>query len=303
MTALAKFLEIAFPGQLAFLKEGWVQGVPIRHVFMIAAVQALAERTQPRRPLNVLEIGTWMGSSCLTWAGALQRFNGGEGSIVGIDPLRPYFSPDHMISHLSHTDAAVIDAQAGLAREMAGLLENDFVYDVLMHNVKCIAPPTTFTLIRKPSKEALPELEGRSFDLIYIDGSHFYDDVRFDIDWACRLVAPGGIICGDDLDLQLHEVDAEFARAHGSVDFPTDPKTKLQYHPGVALAVGERFGPVINYEGFWAVWKTAGDTYETLRLENPSIIVPAHFPASARAYVLNEFKKWKSKTAAQGGRR
>lgn len=295
MTALAKFLEIAFPGKLAFLKEGWIQGVPIRHVFMIAAVQALAERSPSRRPLSILEIGTWMGSSCLTWADALQRYNGGEGSIIGIDPLRPYFSPDHMISHLTHTDTAVIDSQAGLAREMAGLLENDFVYDVLMHNVKTIAPPTTFSLIRKPSKGALPELEGRQFDLIYIDGAHFYEEVRFDVDWACRLVAPGGIVCGDDLELQLHEVDEEFARAHGGVDFPTDPKTKLQYHPGVALAVGERFGPVRNYEGFWAVWKKADGAFETVTLEDSPIIVPMHFPASARASVLSELKKWKAK--------
>jgi len=35
-------------------------------------------------------------------------------------------------------------------------------------------------------------------DWIYIDGNHFYDWVRRDIENALKAVRPGGIVCGDD---------------------------------------------------------------------------------------------------------
>src|SRR5579859_1310696 len=123
MTPLAKFLEIVYPGQPAFLKESWIQGRPIRHPVMMAALRQVAQRTQPPRPLRILEVGTWMGSSCLTWAEALVRFNRSEGSLVGIDPLRPYFTADEMILHLAHGDPAVVDGQTRLLKEMSELLE------------------------------------------------------------------------------------------------------------------------------------------------------------------------------------
>jgi len=290
VTPLAKFLEIVYPGQPAFLKEDWVQGFPIRHTFMIAAVMRLAERTQPPRPLRILEVGTWMGSSCLTWAEALVRYNRSEGSLVGIDPLRPYFTADEMMSHLTHDDPAVVDGQKRLLKEMGELLEYDIVHDLLMHNMKCLPPTISFTLMRKPSREALAELAGRSFDLVYIDGSHFYEDVVHDVDWACKLAAVGGIVCGDDLELQLHEVDRDFAVAHKAVDFPTDPKTGRQFHPGVTLAVAERLGQVANYFGFWAMWKTGESSFAPVQLGSEPVVVPFHFPPRIRDHVLSRFK-------------
>ncbi len=290
MTPLAKFLEIVYPGQPAFLKEDWVQGVPMRHSFMIAAVYQLAQRTQPPRPIRILEVGTWMGSSCLTWAEALVRFNRGEGSLTGIDPLRPYFTAEEMIAHLANPDAAVLDSQKRLAKEMSELLEYDIVYDLLMHNMKCLPPTIGFTLLRKPSREALPELAGQSFDLVYIDGSHFYEDARHDVDWACKLAAVGGVVCGDDLELQMHEVDRGFAEAHKAIDFPTDPKTGRQYHPGVTLAVGERLGTVANYFGFWTMWKTGENSFAPMQLGSEPVVVPFHFPPRIRDDVLSKFK-------------
>ncbi len=42
--------------------------------------------------------------------------------------------------------------------------------------------------------ELIPEL----LDFIYIDGSHQYDHVIFDIQEAEKVVKPGGVICGHD---------------------------------------------------------------------------------------------------------
>lgn len=50
------------------------------------------------------------------------------------------------------------------------------------------------------SSIALPQLldQGRSFDLIYVDGSHLFEDVFVDLYFAVRLLAPSGIVLFDD---------------------------------------------------------------------------------------------------------
>jgi predicted O-methyltransferase YrrM len=52
----------------------------------------------------------------------------------------------------------------------------------------------------KLSSVALAELvdEGRTFDLIYVDGSHRFDDVFVDAYFGLRLLSPNGVIFFDD---------------------------------------------------------------------------------------------------------
>jgi predicted O-methyltransferase YrrM len=53
-------------------------------------------------------------------------------------------------------------------------------------------------LIRKSSKEAALELKSERFDLVYVDGSHDYDDVRFDCSLALEVLKYGGFLIVDD---------------------------------------------------------------------------------------------------------
>ncbi len=49
----------------------------------------------------------------------------------------------------------------------------------------------------------------------------------------------------------------------------------LGFHPGVTRAVGEAFGPVACYEGFWLVWKAA-EGFEGVDLSGAEFFVPPH---------------------------
>jgi predicted O-methyltransferase YrrM len=293
MATLADFLNVVFPRRTAFLKDEWIQGQPVRHVFMLATCWALARSVQPQRPLKILEVGVWMGASCLTWAEGLDHFNNGHGgTVTGIDPLTPYFDAAEFSRHLSSEGGDLVTkSQQDLLVEMDGLLRGDFVYDLLMHNMRTIPAGIAFEMIREPSGDALPTLADRRFDLVYIDGSHSYGPVKKDLEWAARLVEPGGIVCGDDLELQLDEVDPDFARAHAEIDFPTDPKTGSQFHPGVTLAVAERFGRVANFHGFWGVRKVAEDAFEPLSLANAPLAIPNHLPESVKAMALEMLRR------------
>ena len=50
------------------------------------------------------------------------------------------------------------------------------------------------------SRVELPRLleEGAQFDLIYVDGSHLFEDVFVDAFYSCRLLAEGGVVAFDD---------------------------------------------------------------------------------------------------------
>src|SRR5207249_9617995 len=54
---------------------------------------------------------------------------------------------------------------------------------------------------RATSRGVLSKLPDKHYGLIYVDGSHKYDDVSFDLSAASRLLRDGGILCGDDLEL------------------------------------------------------------------------------------------------------
>jgi hypothetical protein len=71
-------------------------------------------------------------------------------------------------------------------------------------------------------------------------------------------VIAGGYICGDDLELQMGEVDRNLASAHRDKDLVRDASTGTDFHPGVTLAVGEFFGEVSAYAGFWVMQKAGG---------------------------------------------
>lgn len=52
--------------------------------------------------------------------------------------------------------------------------------------------------IRGKSRDVLPRLSHLKFKFIFIDGSHLYEDVAFDIKWAKQLITEDGVIAGDD---------------------------------------------------------------------------------------------------------
>ena len=64
----------------------------------------------------------------------------------------------------------------------------------------------------EPSQLVLPRfvLEGRLFDLAFVDGDHRFDGVFVDLYYAGRLVRPGGVVILDDYQLPAIERAASF---------------------------------------------------------------------------------------------
>ncbi|MBV5337266.1 MAG: class I SAM-dependent methyltransferase, partial [Deltaproteobacteria bacterium] len=74
------------------------------------------------------------------------------------------------------------------------------------------------------SDDVLPLLSDSTFDIVYIDGAHDFKSVKSDLRNASRLVVEGGVLCGDDLEAQLSQVNPRYAEENAHLDFVCDPE-------------------------------------------------------------------------------
>jgi Methyltransferase domain len=228
-------------------------------------------RENSARPVNFLEVGSWAGGSAVIWGTGVQRYASCGGKVLCVDSWRAYFQ---------ETEIKAPRAYADMENAMAS---GEIVF-LFNHNIKSSGLDPIILSARGRSADVLPLLAPGSFDLVYVDGDHAYSSVKQDVENAKRLVSDGGILCGDDLELELAAVDEANARANRERDFICDPRTGQWFHPGVTLAVSESIGGVASWDGFWAVQKN-GDSWRAFGLDadDSSIELPAQLKAPERA--------------------
>jgi predicted O-methyltransferase YrrM len=76
----------------------------------------------------------------------------------------------------------------------------------------------------EPSCTALPALlaEGRTFDFVFVDGSHRFDDILLDFTFADLLLRPGGYVVFDDLWMRTAQLVLAYIRTNRP-DYRRDP--------------------------------------------------------------------------------
>ena len=121
-------------------------------------------------PVRILEVGSWKGRSTLF---LLTYFT--QGQLIAVD-----------------TWAGMDEYQYSATRDLRDLESR---FDA---NVAPFAP--RLTKRKGSSLHVLPQLldEQQKFDVIYVDGSHFADDVLADGIAAWRLLKQGGVLIFDD---------------------------------------------------------------------------------------------------------
>ena len=206
-----------------------------------AAMNVLAKQVLNKQ-FTALEIGTWFGAgSTQIWGKYLK-----PGSRLFLcDPWTKYASeldvrkaPTYSLMDKLHH----IAINSALKKVYA--LEERSGGEVIM--------------MRGKSAQVMDHLKPGSFDFIYIDGSHYYKDVRRDIELAMVLIKDGGCICGDDLEIDPTPELETIAREHLEQDFilaRMSDGREVSFHPGVALAVAQQIGAVTREHGFWWVWR------------------------------------------------
>jgi predicted O-methyltransferase YrrM len=239
-----------------------ILSAPVRHIFMIASIWYLTIKNKNKN-ISILEIGTWFGASALSWAQGLEEYADSKGSLTCVDAWKPFFDLEE------HKGNEYV-------LEMEELLKSDFAYKVFLHNIGTVPESITTQHFRGQSENILKYLKDESQSVVFIDADHTYDFVKKDITASLRLVENNGIICGDDLNMQIKDIDYNFAIENKNKDFIRDPKTNKNYHPGVTVAISEIFGEVSSWGGFWAMQKI-NNNWNKISLKDMPIIYPKHF--------------------------
>jgi len=258
-------LSMLLRGRPSFSAWGEPLGGGVRNFFMTMAINILAR--QHRRPLQILEVGSWLGASVATWSEALTRFHPPGGQITCVDPWALYDVENEV------HEAETVD-------RYRHALQSNYAFRLFSYNAGLL--PHKVVPMRGLSTEVLPLLRDTAFDLVYIDGDHAYEACRFDIEQGRRLVAPGGILCGDDLDMTLAEVDRAFVEANRNKQPAKDPATGRSFHPGVTLAVAEAMPEAANYLGFWCA-RREGAGFVPLQTGGAAGFLPDMFEPAFRA--------------------
>lgn len=116
----------------------------------------------------IVEVGSWKGKSTVAMALANPRVK-----IYAVDPFTG--SQEH-----EHLAASKVDT-----------------YSEFLENIQRYQVSEQITPLRMTSREAVHNVE-EDVSMVFIDGSHEYDDVKLDFDtWFSRLV-PGGVILFHD---------------------------------------------------------------------------------------------------------
>lgn len=193
------------------------QGKKIRHHYMMQLVKYYCGYSKEK--ILLIEIGSWAGGSAITWAKAIKKYSVVKGFVVCVDPWIDYI--DHDINReWTHTT-------------MKKAFVKSRIYKLFLNNIIASGLSEMISILKGSSEEMLPYIKEGAADIIFIDGDHSYDAVLRDITVSCSLLKDGGILCGDDLELQYHEVDQITMNNFKYSDVITDPKTKERYHPGV----------------------------------------------------------------------
>jgi predicted O-methyltransferase YrrM len=126
-------------------------------------------------------------------------------------------------------------------------------YFAFLANLRIFELESTVLPVLANSVEAAALFDDRSLDAVFVDGSHIYEDVLADIDAYLPKIRQGGLIFGHD----LHDLPSRFDRdellkvadkntAEVTYTTPDGRTDRVTVHPGVILAVQDRFGDDIE---------------------------------------------------------
>ena len=154
----------------------------------------------------IVEIGTNQAQSTMAMACAIRGTNS---RIVTIDPV------------FRTGEVWVRDAH----RKSPGCYESN-IRDVL-NKITAAGLDGIISIVPDYSWEALKRWDGREISLLFIDGAHYPDDLRADLEWT-RFIKHNGFLVVDDWFKEIKESclaylsDKPFKLLHESTDAPTE---------------------------------------------------------------------------------
>jgi len=175
----------------ALATPGWMDETELAYLAQLAETHTA-----------ILEVGSWCGRSARSLA-------------------------DNTLGHVWCVDTWADNSYGNAPAEITG--QPDWLFNEFRRYHADTIAADKVRPVRATSVQAASILAqaGATFDLVFIDGGHNYEDVIADINMWRPLLQPGGVLCGHDL-------------------YPQGP-----FWPGVLQAVNEL---VVNYTVTGTIW-------------------------------------------------
>lgn len=156
--------------------QGWHSQDPI--------FQTIIDQVRPKR---IIEVGSWKGASAVHMADLTRDLGT---CIYCVDTWLGG------VDHLLANDAGIKPAENHIQR-LDGYPQ---LYHQFLHNVRESGHGDRIFPLPQTSTNGARYLraKGIAAELIYLDGSHEFEDVALDILMYLPLLAPGGVLLGDD---------------------------------------------------------------------------------------------------------
>lgn len=132
-------------------------------------------------------------------------------------------STTFMLQHLcNHKDSSFLSIDPYNMKDKTCNVYND-TKNIFLDNIKLCYNYEKFKQINGYSSEELKKIveENKTFNIIYIDGSHLYDDVKSDIYYSDKLLEIDGVIIVDDVGIKdidgyvdVRKACTEFINSH-----------------------------------------------------------------------------------------
>lgn len=146
--------------------------------------EKMVRYTEPRL---AIEVGSWKGRSAVTMGKLLEEYASPGSKLLCVDTW---------LGATEFVDKDDDDPKRGLRRVNGyPTIYYQFLANVVLNNLsqKIVPfPQSSVNAARYLKKNKIQA------DLIYIDGSHEYEDVKQDLEHYYELLSPRGLICGDD---------------------------------------------------------------------------------------------------------
>ena len=203
-------------------------------------IESYMSKSNNKERFVLVEIGSYLGESLDLWGDILEKKLDNNFLIISIDPYTTFVSESDKNKHPSKSGAAI---------KMSKVIEKIYMY--FIHNVSLKKWRNKHIHLRMKSSEAIKIIKSYNIkiDFCYIDGSHYYEDFKFDLENYSEFLTSvneyKGIICGDDYEASCDELLKKFEKKDLDKILNSNKTTDCLiydtfiFHPGITLAMSE----------------------------------------------------------------
>lgn len=199
-------------------KNSWGFGDRAFHyMWYLTLRDDVLKRPEPK----LLEIGVYKGQAISLWALIASQLQSSV-QITAISPFessKPWFAKNRFLNRMAQMIFTVYRDDV----RSANLYDDDNYLDCvhrIFSQFGLSAANVSFVRGYSQDQEVYAQVSGKSFDMIYIDGGHRYEQVAQDLDKYSRLVGPGGYLVLDDAS--CNQPGSKFWKGHESVSRAVD---------------------------------------------------------------------------------